>query len=106
MAIWTDIRAAVQGAGRNDSHTQVRRHPWQRAATVLAENGSESLRVWHLIAADQILALSPLRSVRTENDVTGVTGASRFTAPSTVTVIEKSEFSGNLVFDGTANTTS
>ena len=92
MAIWIDFRVAVQGAGRNDSDTQVRRHARQGAATVLAENGSESLRVRYLITADQILALKPLRRFRIENDVTGVTGASRLSAPSTVTVVEKPEF--------------
>ena len=101
-----DLRAAVQGAGRNDSDTQVRRHARQGAATVLAEHGSESLRVRHLVTADQILALNPLGSIRIDNDVTRVTGASRFTAPPTMTMVEKSEFPENLVFDGTTNTTS
>ena len=106
MAIWIDLRFAVQGAGRNDGYTQVRCHARQGAATVIAENGSESLRVRNLVTADQVLALNPPGSIRIDNDVTRVAGASRFTAPSTMTVVEKPEFPGNLVFDGTANTTS
>ena len=62
------------------------------AATVLAENGSESVRVRHLMTADQILTLKPLSRFRIENDVTSVPGASRLSAPSTVTVVEKPEF--------------
>ena len=92
MAIWSDFRVAVQGAGRNNSDTQVRRHARQGPATVFAENGSESLRVRHLMTAYQILALKPLSRFRIENDVTRVTGASRLAAPSTVTVVEKPEF--------------
>ena len=92
MAAWIDRRAAVQGAGRNDCQTQVRGHARQRAATVFAENRSESLRVRYLETANQILTLGPLRSVGIENDVTGVTGAGRFTAPTTVTMVEKPEF--------------
>ena len=92
MAARIDFRAAVQGTRRNDSHTQVRCHARQRAATVFAEDGSESLRVRYLETANQILTLGPLRSVGIENDVTGVTGAGRFTAATTVTMVEKPEF--------------
>ena len=92
MGVWSDIRAAVKGAGRDGSKTQVGRHARQRAATVFAENGSESLCIRYLVTANQVLALSPLRSVWIENDVTCVTRASRFTAPATVTMVEKPEF--------------
>ncbi len=44
------------------------------------------------MTADQILALKPLSRFRIEDDVTSVTGASRLSAPSTVTVVEKPEF--------------
>ncbi len=44
------------------------------------------------MTANQILALKPLSRFRTENDVTSVAGTRRLSAPSTVTVVEKSEF--------------
>jgi len=92
MAAWINCRAIVQGAGWNDGHTQVRRHARQRAATVFAENGSESLRIRYLETANLLLALSPLCCIRRENEVTCVTGAGRFTAAATMAMVEKPEF--------------
>ena len=72
---WLYIGAGVQASGRDDSQTPLHCDAGHRAAAVLAEHGSESLRIRHFVFAKQFLARGPFGSIRFENDVAGVTRA-------------------------------